>query len=34
MGLDNVVKIALALTLAAALTGQLPRGPMKLGRLR
>lgn len=25
MGLDNVVKLALALTVAAALTGQLPR---------
>lgn len=25
MGLDNVIKLALALTLAAAMTGQLPR---------
>lgn len=25
MGLDNVIKLALTLTLAAALTGQLPR---------
>ncbi|HEY8269776.1 MAG TPA: hypothetical protein VIG33_02730 [Pseudobdellovibrionaceae bacterium] len=25
MGLDNVIKLALTLTLAAAMTGQLPR---------
>ena len=25
MGLDNVIKLALALTLAAAMTGQLPK---------
>lgn len=25
MGLDNVIKLAVALTIAAALTGQLPR---------
>lgn len=25
MGLDNVIKLGLALTIAAALTGQLPR---------